>query len=39
VGHRSRRWEREPVRWLVVHTVASLAHLTDARDRRRGTRT
>jgi glycine/D-amino acid oxidase-like deaminating enzyme len=39
VGHRSRRWEPEPIRWLAVHTVASLAHITDARDRRRGART
>ncbi|HKA83067.1 MAG TPA: FAD-binding oxidoreductase [Acidimicrobiales bacterium] len=39
VGHRSRRWEPEPVRWLSVHAVTSVAHLTDARDRRRGTRT
>jgi glycine/D-amino acid oxidase-like deaminating enzyme len=39
VGHRSRPWEPEPLRWLAVHTVASLAHITDARDRRRGTRT
>ena len=39
VGHRSRPWEPEPLRWLAVHTVASLAHITDARDRHRGTRT
>jgi hypothetical protein len=38
VGHRSRRWEREPLPWLGVHTVASLAHLTDAKDRRRAGR-
>jgi glycine/D-amino acid oxidase-like deaminating enzyme len=35
VGHRSRPWEREPVRWLGVHAFASLAHATDWRDRRR----
>ncbi len=38
VGHRSRRWEPEPLRWLGVHTVASLAHLTDRRERRRARR-
>jgi glycine/D-amino acid oxidase-like deaminating enzyme len=36
VGHRSRPWEPEPIRWLGVHTFASLAHVTDWRDRRRG---
>jgi glycine/D-amino acid oxidase-like deaminating enzyme len=35
VGHRSRRWEPEPLRWLEVHAVTSLAHATDWRDRRR----
>ncbi len=38
VGHRSKQWEREPLRWLGVHTVASLAHVTDAIDTRRGHR-
>jgi glycine/D-amino acid oxidase-like deaminating enzyme len=36
VGHRSRRWEPEPLRWLGVHAFTSAAHLTDALDRRRG---
>ena len=35
VGHRSRRWEPEPFRWLGVHTATALAHATDALDRRR----
>jgi glycine/D-amino acid oxidase-like deaminating enzyme len=35
VGHRSRRWEPEPWRWLGVHGYAAFAHLTDWRDRRR----
>ena len=34
VGHRSRRWEPEPFRWLGVHTVTTLAHVTDRLDRR-----
>jgi hypothetical protein len=36
VGHRSRRWEPEPLRWLGVHAFTSIAHATDAIDRRRG---
>jgi glycine/D-amino acid oxidase-like deaminating enzyme len=35
VGHRSRRWEPEPIPWLGVHAVTTLAALTDRRDRRR----
>jgi glycine/D-amino acid oxidase-like deaminating enzyme len=38
VGHRSRPWEREPLRWLGVHTVATLAHATDTLDRLRSRR-
>jgi glycine/D-amino acid oxidase-like deaminating enzyme len=34
VGHRSPPWEREPLRWLGVHAVASVARVTDAWDRR-----
>ena len=29
VGHRSRRWEPEPLRWLGVHAVASMARVAD----------
>jgi glycine/D-amino acid oxidase-like deaminating enzyme len=36
VDHRSRRWEPEPLRWLGVHSVISLGHVTDAVERRRG---
>jgi glycine/D-amino acid oxidase-like deaminating enzyme len=36
VGHRSRRWEPEPLRWLGVHAVIAAGHVTDAVDRRRG---
>jgi glycine/D-amino acid oxidase-like deaminating enzyme len=36
VGHRSKRWEPEPIRWLGVHGYRALARLTDLRDRRRG---
>ena len=36
VGHRSRRWEPEPIRWLGVHAVRAAARLTDTIDRRRG---
>lgn len=35
VGHRSRRWEPEPVRWLGIKAVTALAGLTDRLDRRR----
>ncbi|HEY8546602.1 MAG TPA: hypothetical protein VIL36_16195 [Acidimicrobiales bacterium] len=38
VGHRSRRWEPEPIRWLGVHGVTAMAALTDRRDRRRARR-
>lgn len=35
VGHRSRRWEPEPVRFLGIRSVTALAGLTDRVDRRR----
>ena len=34
VGHRSRGWEPEPVRWSAVHAATTAAHLSDWRDRR-----
>ncbi len=36
VGHRSRGWEPEPLRWLGVHATTALARATDVVDRRRG---
>jgi glycine/D-amino acid oxidase-like deaminating enzyme len=36
VGHRSPPWGPEPLRWLGVHAVASLAHLRDRIDTLRG---
>jgi glycine/D-amino acid oxidase-like deaminating enzyme len=36
VGHRSRPWEPEPIRWLGIHAFRALARVTDALDRRRG---
>jgi glycine/D-amino acid oxidase-like deaminating enzyme len=36
VGHRSKRWEPEPIRWMGVHGFRAMARLTDAADRRRG---
>jgi glycine/D-amino acid oxidase-like deaminating enzyme len=35
VGHRSRRWEPEPLRWLGIHGYRALARLTYALDTRR----
>jgi glycine/D-amino acid oxidase-like deaminating enzyme len=35
VGHRSRRWEPEPLRWLGVNTTRSLAKVSDRFDERR----
>ena len=35
VGHRSRRWEPEPLRWLGVHATTAHARATDFIDRRR----
>ena len=34
VDHRSRPWEREPLRWLGVHAATTAAHVQDHRDRR-----
>ena len=36
VGHRSRRWEPEPIRWLGIHATTALARATDLIDRHRG---
>jgi glycine/D-amino acid oxidase-like deaminating enzyme len=36
VGHRSRRWEPEPLRWLGVTAFTTAARVTDAIDGRRG---
>jgi glycine/D-amino acid oxidase-like deaminating enzyme len=36
VGHRSRRWEPEPIRFLATRAVASAGRLTDVVDRTRG---
>ncbi|MGE5826899.1 MAG: NAD(P)/FAD-dependent oxidoreductase, partial [Micromonosporaceae bacterium] len=36
VGHRSRRWEPEPLRWLGANTALRLVALTDAREARGG---
>ena len=36
VGHRSRRWEPEPLPWLGVNAMTTMGRLTDRRDRRRG---
>ncbi len=33
-GHRSRRWEPEPVRWLGINTVLQATHLRDAWENR-----
>jgi glycine/D-amino acid oxidase-like deaminating enzyme len=35
VGHRSRRWEPEPLRWLGVNTTRSLAKVSDRLDEKR----
>jgi glycine/D-amino acid oxidase-like deaminating enzyme len=35
VGHRSRRWEPEPIRWLGINAALRTATLLDAVDRRR----
>jgi glycine/D-amino acid oxidase-like deaminating enzyme len=34
VGHRSRRWEPEPVRWLGINAALRATHLRDAWERR-----
>ncbi|MFN0154109.1 MAG: NAD(P)/FAD-dependent oxidoreductase [Gaiella sp.] len=34
VGHRARRWEPEPLRWIAAHTIAAVLHGADrAEDR------
>ena len=33
VGHRSRRWEPEPIRWLGIHATTAHARATDLIDR------
>lgn len=38
VGHRSRGWEPEPVRWLAVNAMTRLADLADRRELRTGRR-
>jgi glycine/D-amino acid oxidase-like deaminating enzyme len=38
VGHQSRTWEPEPVRWLAVNAMAKLAALADERERTTGRR-
>jgi hypothetical protein len=35
VNHQSRKWEPEPLRWLGVHAVTTLAKVADRRDERR----
>ncbi|MGO4341875.1 NAD(P)/FAD-dependent oxidoreductase [Pedococcus sp. 2YAF34] len=36
VGHRSRRWEPEPARWVGINAGLRLAHLADAEEARTG---
>ncbi len=36
VGHRARRWEPEPLRWLGIHGVYALYRRADRRERRSG---
>lgn len=36
VGHRSRRWEPEPLRWLGINTARRLTDVADAREHRTG---
>ncbi|MCA1782777.1 MAG: NAD(P)/FAD-dependent oxidoreductase [Dermatophilaceae bacterium] len=36
VGHRSPRWEPEPLRWLGINAGLRLAHLADREERRTG---
>jgi glycine/D-amino acid oxidase-like deaminating enzyme len=38
VGHRSPRWEPEPIRWLGINATLQAANLRDAADRRRAGR-
>ena len=37
VGHRSRRWEPEPIRWLGINAALQATTLRDALERRRST--
>ena len=37
VGHRSRRWEPEPLRWLGINTMVRLTESIDRHEERRGT--
>ncbi len=39
VGHRARRWEPEPLRWLAVQAIYSAYHLADRHEARGGGRT
>ncbi|MFT4279995.1 NAD(P)/FAD-dependent oxidoreductase [Microbacterium sp.] len=39
VGHRARRWEPEPLRWLAVHGLYAAYHLADRQESRGGART
>ncbi|BDV31845.1 NAD(P)/FAD-dependent oxidoreductase [Microbacterium terricola] len=39
VGHRARRWEIEPLRWLAVQGIYAAYHLADAHEARGGART
>ena len=38
VGHRSRSWEPEPLRWLAINSLTRLASLADSRESRTGRR-
>ena len=35
VGHRSRRWEPEPIRWMAVNAMTAVARMSDSQERRR----
>ena len=35
VGHRSRRWEPEPIRWLGINAALRATHLRDSLERAR----
>jgi hypothetical protein len=34
VGHRSRSWEPEPLRWIAINALTRLASMADAREAR-----
>ena len=38
VGHRARRWEPEPLRWIAVHGIYTAYHLADRLEARSGSR-